>query len=294
MEKYYGIYYTICFIWYLAFIGIMLYLYFHSSRPYPSKFKSRLYDKIPSSLNPGELSNLIYKKINTEVFTATILVLIKKQILSIKKQKDDYVISLTKNNLKLSTSQKLALNILISDMGDREKVTFKQIEEYSMSQHNCSEFLINYQIWLKTMIRESNKKRFYEDKLEYHQVRSMRNLGIILFAINILLGYNSFVGFFIIIPTVFVVFYFYSIFKRTISANEEYHKWLAFKRYLNHIEGFKHDKENVSSYLIYGLVLKTTDLEYKLTKSRCFEKLNALINHNVIMSNLKGNRKFKS
>ena len=179
-------------------------------------------------------------------------------------------------------------------MGDGEKVTFKQIEEYCRSQHNCSEFLINYHIWLKTMIRESNKKKFYEDKLEYNQVKSMRNVGVALFILNIILGYNSFMGFFIAIPTFFIGFYFYSIFKRTEPANEEYHKWLAFKRYLNHIEGFQYDKDNISSYLVYGLVLKTTDLEYKLTKSRCFEKLNNLINHNVIMSNLKGNRKFKS
>lgn len=292
MDKYYGIYYFICIIWCLAFIGMTLYLYFNNSRPYVAKFKERFYPRIPSNLNPGELSNLMYKKVFPEVFTATIMVLVKKDILTLRRHKKEYTLSLNKLDAKLSPSQKLVLNILINDIGNGEKVTFKQIEDYCKSPRNCSEFLLNYQLWSKMITKESNKKRFYEDKTQYNQVKSMRMIGIILFLINIIFNYHSLIGYAIIVPACFIVLYFYKIYKRTESANEEYSKWLAFKRYLVHIDDFVYQKDDIANYIIYGLVLKMPDLEKKLTDFHCVEKLNNLITHNVVMANLKGSRSF--
>ena len=143
------------------------------------------------------------------------------------------------------------------------------------------------------MIKESNKKKFYEDKTEYTQVKAMRLFGIILFILNIILGYHSLIGYFIIVPACFIVLYFYKIYKRTESANEEYHKWLAFKRYLYNIDEFFYEKENIGSYIIYGLVLRLPELERKLNNFHCVEKLNHMINHNVILASLKGNRKIR-
>lgn len=294
MEKYFGIYYSLCIVWYLAFIGIMTYLYFNDSRPYTTKVKGKIYRQIPSRLHPGELSNLLYKKIVPEVFTATILVLLKKGVLELKKTKNSHIIVLGKQEYKLSHSQKLVCNILINDMGNGEQVTFKQIEDYCNSSHSCSEFLFNYQMWVKMMIKESNKKRFYEDKREYNQVKSIRLLGVILFILNIVMGYNSPIGYFIIIPSLFIVLYFYKIFKRTEVANEEYTKWLAFKRYLQGIDKFKYNKEEIDNYIIYGLILKLPSLEQKLRDNHYAETLNSFINHNVVSANLRGSRGFKN
>ena len=294
MDKYYGVYYFICIVWCLTFIGMTVYLYLNNSRPYPSKFKEKYYPKIPSNLNPGELSNLIYKKVFPEVFTSTIMVLVKKDILTLRRHKDECFLTLNQLEPKLSLSQKIVLNILINDMGDGEKVTFKQIEEYSKSPRNRSEFLINYHLWTKMIIKESNKKNFYEAKTQYSQVKSMRTFGIILFLINIIFNYHSLIGYAIIVPAFFIVLYFYKIYKRTESANEEYNKWIAFKRYLEHIDEFEYPKEDIASYIIYGLVLKMPDLEKKLTDFHCVEKLNNLINHNIVIANLKGNRRFRS
>jgi len=293
MDKYFNIYYIVCIIWCLAFLGLILYLNFNCSVPYVPKFKAKVYPKIPSNLNPGELSNLMYKKISPDVFTATIMFLVKKGALTLKRTKEDFVLTLNDIDINLSPSQKVAISILINNIGDGKQVTFKQIEDYCESNHNCSEFLINYQLWKKMMIKESNKKRFYEEKTEYNQVKFLRGTGIVLFILNIILGYHSLIGYFIIIPAYFIVLYFYKIYKRTESANEEYHKWLAFKYYLNHIDEYFYEKENIGSYIIYGLVLKIPDLEQKLTDFHCVEKLNNMINHNVILASLKGNRSIK-
>lgn len=78
MDRYFNIYYIVCIIWYLAFLGMILYLNFNRSVPYIPKFKEKIYSKIPSNLNPGELSNLMYKNISPNVFAATIMFLVKK------------------------------------------------------------------------------------------------------------------------------------------------------------------------------------------------------------------------
>lgn len=293
MDKYFNIYYIVCIIWCLAFLGMILYLDFNCSVPYTPKFKEKIYPKIPSNLNPGELSNLMYKDISPNVFTATIMFLVKKGLLTLKRTKDDFVLVNNNIDIELSPSQKQVITILIDNIGDKKKVTFKQIEEYCKSSQNASEFLLNYQLWKKTMIKESNKKRFYEEKTEYNQVKFLRGAGIILFLLNIILGFHSLIGYFIIIPACFIVLYFYKIYKRTERANEEYHKWLAFKRYLVHIDEYFYEPENIGSYIIYGLVLRIPDLEQKLTDFHCVEKLNNMINHNVILSSLKGNRSIK-
>ena len=73
MERFIIAYYIICLIWYFAFIGLVLYLNFNCNLPYTPKFKEKIYPKIPSNLNPGELSSLMYKDISPNVFTATIM-----------------------------------------------------------------------------------------------------------------------------------------------------------------------------------------------------------------------------
>lgn len=293
MLDYFIIYYVICLIWYVIFICAILYLSVVDSMPYKPKFKDKIYTKIPSKLNPGELSNLMYKKMSSDVFTATIMFLVKKGILSLKRTKDDFVITLVKPKAGLSHSQQTVVDILIKDMGEKGKVTFKQIENYSKSSQNCSEFLLNYQMWDKLMIKESNEKSFYEDKIGYKLVKNVRLFGILLFIMNILLGFHSLLGYFIIIPACFIALYFYKIYKRTEEANEEYMKWLAFKRYLNNIEKYEYKKENIGNYIICGLILKIPDLEKKLNDFHCVEKLNDLIRHNVIMATLRGNRSIK-
>lgn len=293
MENYFFIYYIVCIIWYLAFIGLTVYLYYNESKPYEAKFNEEFYTKIPSNLNPGELSYLMYKKIIPEVFTSTILVLVKKEVLTLKRHKGHFSLILNQNDVRISPSQKAVLDMLIKDMGDGEQVSFEQIEKYCNSNQNCSEFLMNYQLWVKMMIKESHKKNFYEQKLEYNQVKFLRTSGIILFILNIICGYHDLLGYFIIVPAFFIVLYFYKIFKRTKQASEDYSKWLAFKRYLGNINDFKYEKSDISNYIIYGLVLKMPELEKDLTDFICVERLNQLINHNIVMASLKGNRSIK-
>lgn len=293
MDKYFNVYYIVCIIWYLTFIGMILYLSFSCSVPNTPKFKEKIYPKIPSNLNPGELSNLMYKNISPNVFTATVMFLVKKGVLTLKRTKEDFVFIHNNVDTILSPSQHVVINILIQKIGNGKRVTFKQIEEYCKSSYNSTEFLSSYQLWKKMMIKESSKKRFYEEKTEYNQVQFLKVTGIILFLLNIILGFHSLIGYFIIMPACFIVLYFYKIYKRTEKANEEYHKWLAFKRYLINIDKCFFEPENIGSYIIYGLVLKIPNLEQKLTDFHCVEKLNDMINYNVILSSLKGSRSIK-
>ena len=71
-------------------ISLIIYLYNRNYKPYPSKFHQKYYEKLPSDLEPGELSLLLYRKIEPQVFTTTILGLIKKGAIELSYYEEDY------------------------------------------------------------------------------------------------------------------------------------------------------------------------------------------------------------
>lgn len=252
----------IVFIWVIGYIYVIRYFYIFNSKPYVSDFLERTYKEVPSTLNPPEISMLLYKKVGMETLVASILVLIKKEVIFVSRQAGDYV--LTYNSLKnVSLSQKYVISILFDIIGEGETVTLHKIKHACDSSRGATNMLLEYESFKKGAYRDV-RYRFYEEKRGYKLMIYYGYIGWLLFALNIILGIHLLPVYLLILPLLFLRIYFFGIYKRTKKSNTEYFKWLGFKHYLMHQKNLAIEQKD--SYYIYGTLfdcLETLTYTYK-------------------------------
>lgn len=274
MEQYQTLYYTILIFWYVVFLIFIVYLSQVHSGEYKSQYKNNRYTSIPSKRIAVELSLLMYKKISPEVLTVSVLAMVDKGIFRLEKIEDDYILHLNSNvnQNKLIASEKFVITLLIETMGEGDHIYFSKISSFCESNHGRATFLLNYDLWLTIIRKETALTNYYEPKTCYTKVIFCKYVGLILFLANVLLGYHSIMGYGMIIPSLFLEFYFLKIFKRTKRANDEYYKWLSFKKHLPNLE--EANEENENELLYYGFLLKVKNIEKLLKKDYCYGMLN--------------------
>ena len=264
--------------WYIGCAFFFIYLYLLHSKPYEATFRESLYTTIPSFLEPAELSFLLYHKIVPETLAATIIYLIDQQVLLVKKEQD-YIIALNPDyHGKLSQGYSYAIDILMDIMGDGKQVHLSEIYHFCEDKRNNSVFLLNYQLWGKIISKEANAHQFFEPKWNYSKVQFYKYFGFGLFILNILLSYHFLLGYFMIIPAYLLSHYFYKIYKRTVEANEEYVKWMAFRNHLMHIKGFEVERKDIRKYMMYGILLKVKNVEKDLLNTQGDGFMTTLVN----------------
>lgn len=257
------IYYALLIIWYIGAIALMIYLYNRNGKSYSPKLDQKLYTELPSDLEPGELSILLYRKIEPQVFTTTILSLIKKGALELKFYEDDYHFKTVNapGRIKLSRSETVIKDFLTS-IGKMGEFSLKEMAIYCGTKKGDTEFLFQFDLWKNVLRRESIKKRFFEDKKGYAMVKMMKNFGILLLIVNFVGGYHLLVGYSTILLILFLPFFFSILYRRTEIYSEEYEKWIAFSNYLGHLKQF--DKpQDINSFTMSAIVLKKLDALYE-------------------------------
>lgn len=282
MEIAKSILFIVIIIWCLLYIFFMIYLYLNDSRMYDLE-----YDVDTSNIDrtPEDLSLIIYKKIKIETFTASIIKLINDHIITIKKENDDFV--LIKNNEdNLSKSQFTLVDFLFNTIGNEKEVSLKQINSFGNKKSGCSMFLMIYDIWKKMIIVESKRKEIFEPKLEYNIVKLFQRTGILLFALNILLKKYCLIGFFIIIPSIFISLYFYKISKLTKEYTQEYYGWLQFRKQLKE----NNIPLNKNKYLEYTVILRCIEIITPNERREFIEKLDNIMRKCYTNAVLNGNR----
>lgn len=255
------LYDSVVVLWYFVFFIFLYVIYIRNVKPYKVKYEQKIRKKYPSKLNPAELSLLFYKKIIPEVFTASILSLIRDGKIKVKKIEDDYLftVSSTSEN-KLSKSQEYILDILFNSISKEPKLKLSDIEKYASDKSNSTDFFTNYYVWRRIAHKETLDKHFFEEKSGYNLIVIYRQITDLLIIINFIAGYHNVYAYLLIIISFILSTFFYHTYKRTEDANEEYHKWKAFQNYLLELNNEKHqlDKNKIFDFLIYGTVLKTT------------------------------------
>lgn len=285
------IYFIAFYIWAIILIFTMIYLYLRNFRPYKHHYNEEFCISIPSGLSPAELSILMYQRINVSTFSAMIIKLLNDNILILEEVNG--VLYLTRNPVidrVLTKSEDYTIKILLDVMGDGNRTKLDKENMFSKQKKNCDILLNEYKIWTRIMRTESVRLNFYEDKREYLLVKRISIFGFILFILNIVLRIFNFLGFITLIPAIFILLFFLNIYKRTRKANEEYYKWLAFKRYLENIENFDTKNVNIKEYLMYGAILNVKGLEQKLTSKSVNDEIIGIMNTNIIQAILRGNR----
>lgn len=271
--------------WYLIFISIFMHVYRKSDRPAKTKKIKKKVENIPSFINPGNLSNLLYKKIVPEAFTSTILVLIRKGILKVETIGGKKTIFVNRNNdVVLSSSQKYVIKILIDSIGNGNSVTFDEIKNYNKVYANNSSFYINYQIWIKMMVRETSDTVYHELKNNHYTVTYIKYWAIILFAINFFEQFRLPLGFFIVFPAFYLPVYYYDAYRRTKEGQAEFEEWIGHK---NHLESL--NENNNPNELVYAPLLKVNNLKV-LDYEGYVDELNDLIKKAIAKSASEGRK----
>lgn len=271
--------------WYLIFIGIYMHVYRKSDRPSKTKKIKNKIENIPSFINPGNLSNLLYKKIVPESFTSTILILIKKGILKVQTIEGKKTIFVNRNNdMVLSSCQKYAIKILIDNIGNGHSVTFDEIRDYNKIYANTSNFYINYQIWIKMMVKETSNVTYYELKNNHYMITLIKYWAIILFAFNFFEQFRLTLGFFIVFPAFYLPVYYYDAYRRNKKGEEEFKEWIGYK---NHLESS--DKNSDSNAIVYAPLLKVRNLKIFDQENYVYE-LNELIKKAVSVASSEGKK----
>lgn len=275
----------------VAIILLIIYAYIKFDKEYKPEFDGEYYRDLPSSLTPAEMSYLYYfGKTNDEDVTATLLDLIRKKVLildvkgeDINKKKPNYIVSINREvygAVQLLPHEDYLVNWFIGTIGNGEKVSFDEIEDFTTRYTQAELFQRCADKFKKCIKNECKSHDFFEERISKSK-GLLYAIGVAV--IFIAVGLTAFTSLFgvdmnvnLIIMCVFAVAflaYTFSIKKRSRLGNEEYVKWKAFKKFLTEFSDFE-DYPIPSiivweKYLVYATSLKIADkvmdqLEVKL------------------------------
>lgn len=265
----------------LGAIGLIIYIYKKYDKEFIPSFDGKYYRELPADYSPAEMSYLYYfKKTHDEDITATILDLIRRKYLvlenaekDINAKKPDFVLKLNKDKdlQDLKAHENHLITWFIYQIGDGEKVSLKQIENYPKDDYKkAKEFNDQAKKFVEKVSIEGNKHDFFDKTIEKARPKLY---GFILIPI-IYIFFAFFAGvvtelnplLFIIIGIIIIIvysLYVASVKRRSKNGNNDYAKWKAFRTFLLEFSQIKdYPIPGIvvwEHYLVYATSLKIAD-----------------------------------
>lgn len=291
-------------------MGSIAYLvYTKYDKEYTPKFIGDYYRELPNNDSPAEVGYLYHmKKVNDETFTATILDLIRRKYIILDQTQGeltgastDLVMHLNKEMSRndLKTHENYLLMWIFKTIGNGEKVSTKQIEQYGKTEESkANSFINSAQTFVRMVRQNSEKNKYFETgfRLEKKRINVAIFIPIIFLFISFVIGvrYNIsiLVEFLISVATVILYStYIYRIKKRTIYGNELYAKWKAFRNFLLNFSSM--DDYPIPGvivwehYIVYATVLEIADkvmsqLQVKLPKEELDDTNSTYLNRRTM------------
>ena len=249
-------------------------LYFKYDRELKPELKLDYYRELPQDITPAVLSQLMsIQGAGTKDIMATLMDLTRKEYLKIEevtagRKKDYRFILLNKDTGSLKQHEVDLIHWFFYSIGNGEAITLKEIEKYAKTSRTQSSFRHQYMQWLKNVKKEFKKYNYFgESKAGLKAALKTILLEFAAVLALILVAILFRVPWFVLIPLLFtigftgmgLIIYGALIRKKTQLGVNEYHKWLAFKRFLLHFSNMK-DYEIPSlviweHYLVYAISL---------------------------------------
>lgn len=220
-------------LWLFLFLLQIGKIYKKNSKPYLSSFLSYSLSEIPCERTPSELSLLMDRKIGMKTFVSTFFYLIEKNIIVVKKEENDIVFSyhISEKTKAITMQEQYFLSIFFGGIGSKEEVRLSQMNLFCKTYLHRTDLLMEYTIW-KRIAYENIHENFFEAKVGKTSTHILFFGGIFLLLMNFLFHIHSIFIYALLFPILFLPFYFRYTYKRTESANTEYFKWTAYKRYI--------------------------------------------------------------
>ena len=234
-------------------VGLMIIIY-QIYKKYGNKvvYEDKYFVDLPN-YEPFISSFILRKKINNNDLIASIMDMISKDIITLKKTNNEYIFS-QKKTQDLSEQQEKMIKLLFDS---QKEITFNDFKNRAKNDHN--RFLNLYSNWFNKADDIASTKGYYVN------VTILKTIGVIYSIIGVFLGvflldkntyFSSIVIFLLSVVSLgcFIVFY-----ERTAEGNEEYTKLLALKRFMCDFSKFDPKMlpniKDWKSYFVYSISL---------------------------------------
>ncbi len=291
-------------VWALIAISLAVSVYLREKKMKKTAFNMEYFRDFPASYGPEVLEFLIDKNVTEKSLSATILNLVYKKVLKVevidRKLKDDYKLVLQEyDEASLSETEKIALNLIINEVGNSKEVVLSTIKKHCSTLSNANNVMDLYNDFIKT------SKNLGKSELFFAKTPGIVASTVIFSLLGIILAFISFgldlswLGIIIIILMIFLIIFVITRKFYTKKGAEHYAKWMAHKKFLEDFSRFN-EKELPEvtlwdKYLVYAVVLDCADklskeMELKLpnmdTSDTTYVGYNPYMTHYIITSNI--------
>ena len=255
---------TLTILWILGLCYLTYKFYKKYDKEYKSLFTNEYLRELPASYGPEILGYLLTKSnIKSEYLSASIMELIRKKSLKIddtySNNKKFKIIDLKDEKVdeNLTSSEKLLKKWFINEVGNGEYVTDSDIKR--ASKNDYEDFLSSYRSWKNEVISVGESMNFYEKNGGKKALYCLYALsGIAIYILCVAIYPNSVFPFILVPISIIAMIYILTSSKKTPKGNDDYVKWMAFKRFLLDFGRFE-EKELPEIYLWeHFLVYATT------------------------------------
>lgn len=233
-------------VYLIGLVIIWVYIYRKYDREYEVGFKHKYYREFIEEYDVEVVDYLLNQSVSTNALNASIMNLIYKKNIEIEEIKEELNIDkkhkASNNNIVLklksrdnvSDAEEKILNLLFEKIGKDNKVSLKEIENYSSDYSTATDFMNAYNSWNMTVVANAKKENFFEN------YRSVRGIASMYFVLGLLIvGIITFLHISHLILSILIVtggiaflIYVLSFKKWTRRGREHYLKWMAFKNFL--------------------------------------------------------------
>ena len=291
-------------IWGVIAIGLAVSVYLREKKMKKTAFNMEYFRDFPGSYGPEVLEYLLDKNVTEKSLSATILNLIHKKVLKVevidRKLKDDYKLILQEyDEASLSETEKIALNLIINEIGNSKEVVLYTIKKHCSTLSNANTVMDLYNDFIRKSKSLGKNEKFFAKTpgiVAFSVIFSL--LGLILTFISFALDL-SWLGIIIIIIIIVLIIFVITRKFYTKKGADHYAKWMAHKRFLEDFSRFN-EKELPEvtlwdKYLVYAVVLDCADklskeMELKMpnmdTTDTTYVGYNPYMYHYFITSNI--------
>lgn len=240
-------------------ITLVVIFYKKYDKEHKSDFYNEYYRELPADYSPAVMGYLYkFREIDDDDLTATLLDLIRRKYLLLDpsansgydEKKPNYTIRLNKDKAQddLTASERYLISWFIKEIGNGDSVTSKELSTYCDNYSHAQQYQRSSQTWYNMVKSEARKYNFFDENVKKAK-NTCSVIGFFLGAITsmILSALSNYSGYKIggsLIPcvilfTMAIVMYTFSIDKRSKKGNEDYVRWKAFKKFLEDFSSFE-------------------------------------------------------
>ncbi len=261
-------------------LGMIFWLRQKYGRKYQTQFQGDYYRDLPGSYSPAELSVLWnFRKIKAQDLTATILDLARRKFLYLEedtrevrkflgtKEVTTYLISFMPapepamlrkpEEAELRPHEQQLLSFLQNDIGGgRGYIYLSEIENYAQKYGQA--FHAFWQEWQTELIDQGENLDFFDNSGNMPLFTVLLGLGLLILGSS-LVAKAGVIGAALIIAGALFLFIPRLFKRRTLTGQEDYVRWQAFKKFLQHFsEMERHEIPSLiiwEHYLVYAVTL---------------------------------------